>query len=250
VEEIRPAMHVMIDTWLACRKSADLDRLQALHYSDGSQHASVVVNLCQRLVSAVGESSSTLIYAHRGHCAPSKTPLLQNLLAQLSPNLQVQGLRVEDQDMPLDIVLSGIAALCDCDRCVIIKDSAVRLGTSGVLATNTIQYLVLSRSTGSWVIDDIVIPDAQAVLPMPSHSLDRFLADPPPDVDSLWLISRTTRSWTECIHVARVQRSMLPEMREAGAHLAGSVADAKPVLVSATMECGMSHSAWEDLNDA
>jgi hypothetical protein len=122
----------------------------------------------------------------------------------------------------LDLLLAGIGALGTCERCIIIKDNAVRLGTTDVTSVNTIQFLVLSRKRGSWAVENIVIDEEDGFTPTtPSVSLDVFVTDSRRDVDALCLTSRTTRSCPAIIHIVRARRTN--SVRSSGAHLAQTV---------------------------
>ena len=114
----------MIETWSAHRTMVELETLCALEYPGGSPHARETVDLCRRLIGSGPASDVTLLYVHRGHHCQCKTPLLQTLLVNLPPQLQVHGLRVEQEQLPLDTVLFAIGVLERCDRCVIVKDNA------------------------------------------------------------------------------------------------------------------------------
>jgi hypothetical protein len=200
--------HGLMDTWSAHRQGLDRERLQALHYSGASPHSREIVDLCRRLVMSSTNSPVTLIYAHRGHHSQCKTPLLQTLLSQLDAPIQVHGLRTEQDDLPLDVVLFAVAALSQGGRCIIVKDNAIRLGTTEVVPGNTLQYLVLSRSSGPWTITDILINDADRPF-MPratSLSLREFLSDCNQAGDSLSLNAQTTCSTTGSIHLVRTRQ--------------------------------------------
>jgi hypothetical protein len=164
-----------------------------------------MVDLCRRLTRSGTVSNVTLIYVHRGHHCPCKTPLLQTLLAELNPRLHVFGLRVEQERLPLDTVLLGVASLEICDRCVIIKDNAVRLGTADVTSMHTNRYLVLSRSSGPWAIDSIVIEDedpaflARRAMPF----LDDFSTDAHCGTEFLSLATQMTNGHTGIINIAK-----------------------------------------------
>ena len=112
-------------------------------------------------------SNVALVYAHRGHRCQWKTPLLQSLLAKLGPRLQAHGLRVDQAHLPFDLILLAVATLGACDRCLIVKDNAIRLGTTDVVPVNTVQYLVLSRSTGVWAVEGIFITDDVSYFSVP-----------------------------------------------------------------------------------
>jgi hypothetical protein len=74
---------------------------------------------------------------------------------------------------------------------------------------NAVQYLVLSRSTGVWAVEDITITDD--VLPSPSlmavPSLDTFWTDPHRDDDSFSLATPMANAWVGIIHLVRVRQS-------------------------------------------
>jgi hypothetical protein len=206
--EVRSAdalIHGLIDTWSAHQRVLDRERLQVLHYSNGSPHSVEIVDLCRRLVLSSTNSPLTLIYVHRGHHCQCKTPLLQALLSQLASPLQVHGLRAEQNDLPLDAILLAVAALSQHGRCIIVKDNAIRLGTADVMPGSTIQYLVLSRSSGPWTITDILIDDEDCQFSprLPSLSLREFLSDCNHAGDCLSLTARTTCSTTGSIHLVR-----------------------------------------------
>jgi hypothetical protein len=249
VQPVRPGVHAMIDTWLAHQQSVDLERLRVLHYSGGSSHSKETVNLCRRLVMSDPESTVTLIYAHRGHHAPCKTPLLQSLLARLSPHLQVHGMRVERPDIPLDILLAGIGALCSCERCLIIKDNAVRLGTTDVASVNSIQYLVLSRTYGSWAIENIVIHEEDGFAPpTQSISLDSFVSDSRRDVDALCLASQTTRSFLGIVQIVRARRTS--SIGSSGEHLTAALVSTKATTSDATLDWRVADTTQEGVANA
>jgi hypothetical protein len=200
--------HGLMDTWLAHRQVLDGECLQALHYAGASPHSPEIVDLCRRLLMASTNCPVTLIYAHRGHHSQCKTPLLQTLLSQLDAPIQVHGLRTEQDDLPLDAILFGVAALSQGGRCIIVKDNAIRLGTTEVVPGNTLQYLVLSRSSGPWTITDILINDADRPF-MPrttALSLPEFLSDCDHAGDCLSLTAQTTCSTTGSIHLVRTRQ--------------------------------------------
>jgi hypothetical protein len=208
LRSVDAAVHGLIDTWSDHCRVLDRERLQALHYSNGSPHSVEIVDLCRRLVMSSANSPLTLIYVHRGHHCQCKTPLLQTLLAQLALPMQVHGLRAEQDDLPLDAILFAVAALSQGGRCIIVKDNAIRLGTTDVVPDNTIQYLVLSRSEGPWTITDILINDGDCQFSrrIPSLSLREFLSDGSHAGDCLSLIAQTTCSTTGSIHLVRTRQ--------------------------------------------
>ena len=209
VQRVDPTMHDKIDVWSGQQQSDDPAKLQALHYSGRTLHSSETVDLCRRLATAGPASNVALVYAHRGHRCQWKTPLLQSLLAKLGPGLQVHGLRVDQAHLPLDVILLAVATLGGCDRCLIVKDNSIRLGTTDVVPVNTVQYLVLSRSTGVWAVEGIVINDDVPDFPslMAPPSLDTLWTDPYRDADSLSLASTMTNACLGIINLVRVKQS-------------------------------------------
>jgi hypothetical protein len=209
VQRVRAEAHSLIETWSAHRPTVEWDELCALEYPGGSPHARETIELCRRLATPGPGSDVTLVYVHRGHQCPCKTPLLQTLLAALAPCLHVHGLRVEQEQLPLDTVLFAVAALQSCDRCVIVKDNAVRLGTTEVAPLNTIQCLVLSRSSGPWAIDSIVIEDRDpAFLARRGMGfLDTFSTETYRAAEVLSLASRATSGRLGIITIARTGAS-------------------------------------------
>jgi hypothetical protein len=209
VRRIDPTMHGLIDAWPDDQQTDDPGELQALHYSGGTLHSKETVDLCCRLATAGPASNIALIYAHRGHRCQWKTPLLQGLLAKLGPLLQVQGLRVDQAHLPFDLILLAVATLGECDRCIIIKDNAIRLGTTDVVPVNTVQYLVLSTATGVWAVEGIFITDD--VLAFPSQiappSLDSLWTDPHRDAGSLSLASPMANACVGILNLVRVKQS-------------------------------------------
>jgi hypothetical protein len=202
VERVDPAIRSLMDTWCAHRQGGDPARLQALTYPGEALHSPETVNLCRWLATSSPASSVALIYAHRGHQVQCKTPLFQSLLAKLPPGLQVHGLRVEEDHLPLEIVLFAVAALRYRDRCIIIKDNAIRLGTTDVVSVNSTQYLVLSRSPGPWAIDDILLTDDNLALParVPVLPLDAFSTGTR-NARRLSLVSRVTNGRLGIINI-------------------------------------------------
>jgi hypothetical protein len=202
-------MHGRIDAWPGDQLPDDAGALQALRYSGGTLHPKETVDLCHRLTMAAPAANVALVYAHRGHRCQWKTPLLQSLLARLSPRLQVHGLRVDQAHLPLDLLLFAVATLGECDRCIIVKDNAIRLGTTDVVPETTVQYLVLSRSTGIWEVEGISIQDEVPAFPsrMATPSLDTLWTHPPHDADSLSLACPMTNGCFGIIHLVRVRQS-------------------------------------------
>ena len=206
VHQMDPAMRCFIDTWSAYQQIDDLESLQELHYPGGALHSSETVDLCRHFTMSGPESNVTLVYVHRGHHRECKTPLLQVLLARLTPRLRVHGLRVEQGPLPLDIVLFAVAVLRECGRCIIIRDNAIRLGTTRVVSANDTHYLVLSRSKGCWAVDSILLLDEDPGFPsrMATLLLDEFSTDDHRGARSLSLASRTTTNRLGIISIIRV----------------------------------------------
>jgi hypothetical protein len=206
VARLDPTLRNTIDTWSAHRQINDPTRLHTLTYPGRSLHSGGIVDLCRRLAMSRPASKVTFVYAHRGYHCNCKTPLLQSLLAKLPPGLQVHGLRVEQDHLPLDVVLLGAATLGHSDCCFIVKDNAIRLGTTEVVPMNSAQYLVLSRSPGPWAIDDILLMDDNQAFPfqMPAIPLESFVAAPHRHADSLSLVSRMTTGRQGIIKIRRV----------------------------------------------
>lgn len=185
----------MIDAWTAYHPIKDPEQLRTLHYAECRLHSAETVELCRRLVSEQ-PGKVLFLYAHRGHQLQCKTPVLQSLLAKLPNCMQVHGLRVEQDDLPFELVLFGLAALKECDRCIIVKDNAIRLGTREVMSKSQTKYLVLSRSTGSWLIDRISIHDDENDIPSGRtiQSLNTFLTNEMMEGDSISLACRMTKA--------------------------------------------------------
>jgi hypothetical protein len=205
VERVDPAMRSLMDTWSPHRQIGDPARLQALTYPGRSLHSPDTVDLCRNLAMAGSTSRLTLVYVHRSYHGQCKTPLLQSLLAKLPPGLQVHGLRVEQDHLPLEIVLFAVATLRNRDRCIIVKDNAIRLGTTDVVSMNATKYLVLSRSPGSWAIDRIWLMDDDFALPahLPAVALDAFSTHTHCDANCLSLVSRMTTGYPGIINVRK-----------------------------------------------
>jgi hypothetical protein len=207
VRRVDPAMREMVDVWPADQQLGGRERLRGLHYQGWGLHSRETVELCRGVMSRPGAEVS-LVYTHRGHRCQWKTPLLQSLLAMLGPGVRVHGLQVEQKHLPLDLVLFGVATLATCERCIIVKDNAIRVGTEEVVTASATQYLVLSRASGSWVIEEILMdeegPDCPSTLA--ALSLDEFLADGDRGMDSLSLISRTAKGCLGVITLVRVGR--------------------------------------------
>jgi hypothetical protein len=209
VHRVDPTMHDRIDAWPGDQPIDDPGELQALHYSGGMLHSKEMVDLCRRFATAAPASKIALVYAHRGHRCQWKTPLLQSLLAKLGPRLQAHGLRVDHAHLPFDLILVAVATLGDCDRCIILKDNAIRLGTTDVVPVNTVQYLLLSKSIGLWAVEGIVITDDVLAFPsmMAPPSLDTLWTDPHRHTDSLSLASPMTNAGVGILHLVRVRQS-------------------------------------------
>jgi hypothetical protein len=207
VLRVGPAMREMVDVWPAGQQPGDRERLQRLHYKGWGLHSRETVELCRGIMSRPG-SDVSLVYAHRGNHYEWKTPLLQSLLAMLGPRVGMHGLQVEQDHLPLDLVLFGVATLSTCERCIIVKDNAIRVGAEEVVASSTTQYLVLSTGSGSWAIEGIVMdeedPACRATIAV--LSLDEFLADGHHGIDSLSLTSRTANGCLGVIKLVRVGR--------------------------------------------
>jgi hypothetical protein len=216
-QRIDPTMHDRIDAWPGPQPTDDPGELQALDYSGGTLHSKETVDLCRRLLwrglqttPQQGPASKVaLVYAHRGHRCQWKTPLLQSLLAKLGPRLQAHGLRVDHAHLPFDLILFAVATLSDCDRCIVLKDNAIRLGTTDVVPVNTVQYLVLSKSIGLWTVEGIVITDDVLAFPsrMAPSSLNTLWTDPHRHTDSLSLASPMTNAGVGILHLVRVRQS-------------------------------------------
>jgi hypothetical protein len=208
VQLVDPAVQDMVDVWPERPELGDRARLRALHYDGWGLHARETVELCRRILSRPGADVS-LVYTHRGHRCQWKTPLLQSLLARLGPAVQAHGLQVQQDHLPLDVVLLGVATLVRCERCLIVKDNAVRVGDEEAVAVSTMPYLVLSRGRGPWAVQRILMSDSDPALrsPIPALSLDEFLADGDRGMDSLSLTSRTEAGCVGVIKVVRVGRN-------------------------------------------
>jgi hypothetical protein len=217
VQRVDPTMHDRIDAWPGPQPTDAPGEFQALHYSGGTLHSKETEDLCRRLLwcglqtpPQQGPASKVaLVYAHRGDRCQWKTPLLQSLLAKLGPLLQVHGLRVDQALLPFDVILLAVATLSACDRCIIIKDNAIRLGTTDVVPVNTVQYLLLSRSTAVWAVESIVITDDVLAFPssMAFPSLDTLWTDRPRNADSLPLASPMLNGGVGILHLVRVRQS-------------------------------------------
>jgi hypothetical protein len=194
VRSFDPEMHSVIEALYPSPTTDIQGHVRELHYSGGAQHSREVVNLCRRLLGGP-EPDVTLIYVHRGHQRQFKTPLLQLLLPSLAPGIRVHGLRVEQAKIPLDVVLFGMASLGERDRCLIIKDNAIRFGKEDVLAEVEIPYLVLSRATGPWAIENVRLLDEDSVFDASMLDfLDDFSTEHYHCGESLSLASRTTNN--------------------------------------------------------
>jgi hypothetical protein len=204
VHRVGPAMREMVDVWPLGQQLGDRERLRALHYEGWGLHSRETVELCRGVMSRPG--FVCLIYTHRRHRCQWKTPLLQSLLAMLGPAVRAHGVQVEQDYLPLDLVLFGVATLASCERCLIGKDNAIRVGAEEVVAASTTQYLVLSRESGPRAIEEIVTDEKN---PAPSSTiaaltLEEFLADGDRGTDSLSLISRTANG---CLGVMKLVRN-------------------------------------------
>jgi hypothetical protein len=207
VYRVDAAMREMVDPWPAGQQLGGEVELRRLHYEGWGLHPRETVELCRGVMSRPGAEVS-LVYAHRGHRCQWKTPLLQSLLAMLGPGVRVHGLQVEQDHLPLDLVLLGVATLAGCERCMIVKDNAIRVGAAEVVAASTTQYLVLSRESGSWAIERIVMAEEGPAYPspLPELSLDEFLANEERGLDSLSLTSRTAAGCLGVMELVRVGR--------------------------------------------
>ena len=203
VQRVEPAMREMVDVWPGGEQLGVGESLRRLQYEGCGLHSRETVELCGGVMSRTG-SDVSLVYTHRGHRYQWKTPLLQSLLAMLGAGVRVHGLQAEQEHLPLDLVLFGVATLARCEGCIIVKDNAIRVGEE-VGAASTTQYLVLSRRTGSWAIERIVMDEEDPACPskMAALSLDEFLADGDRGMASLSLTSRTA---TGCLGVMRLVR--------------------------------------------
>jgi hypothetical protein len=207
VNRVDPAMREMVDVLPAGQQLGDRERLQRLHYKGWGLHSRETVELCRGIMSKPGPEVS-LVYTHRGNPYQWKTPLLQSLLAMLGPQVRAHGLQVEQDHLPLDLVLFGVATLATCERCIIVKDNAIRVGAEEVVAASATQYLVLARGSGSWAIEGIVMDEEVPPCPctIVALSLDEFLADGDHGMDSLSLTSRTATGCLGVIKLVRVGR--------------------------------------------
>lgn len=206
VELVDPAIRGMTDAWSAYCRIGSGEKPHVLTYPGRSLHPPETVALCRQLAMSGQASRTTLVYVHRGHQGQSKTPLLQSLLAKLPPGLEVHGLRVEKDHLPLDVLLFAAATLKYSDRCIIVKDNAIRLGTTDVVSVSSTQLLVLCRSLGSWAIDEILVIDDDntgSASYSPMYPLHVFLTDPHCEANSLRLVSRMT---TGCLGIIRIRR--------------------------------------------
>jgi hypothetical protein len=208
VEWVEPATRRSIDEWPDREPTIEPAPLHVLRYPGGGLHSPDTVALCRRLAASDPGGDVTLIYAHRSSRYQQRTPLLQSLLAALRGRLRVHGIRVEHGSLPLDPVLLAIAALRECHRCLVIKDNAIRVDGSVLRPVTSIQYLVLSRATGSWKIDGIVFTDAAASLTRATDpdSLDAFLLGSSRDAESLSLSSPLTHGGVGLVNISRVSR--------------------------------------------
>jgi hypothetical protein len=191
--------------WPAGQRLRDRERLCSLHYGAWDLHSKETVELGRSVMSR-SRSDVSLVYTHRGHRCQWQTPLLQSLLAILGPGLRAHGLQVEQDHLPLDVVLFGVATLATHECCLIVKDNAIRVGLEEVVAASTTQFLALSRRTGAWAIERIVLhEDTPADRSMNAPlSLDEFLADGERGTESLSLTGRTVSG---CVGVIDVVRS-------------------------------------------
>jgi hypothetical protein len=192
VRRVDPAAWERAGVWPAGQRLEDRERLRSLHYDPWHLHSKETVELARRLMSRSG-SDLSLVYAHRGHRRQWRTPLLQSLLALLDPGVRAHGLQVEQEDLPWDLVLFGIATLASHECCLIVKDNAIRVGAEEVVAASTTQFLTLSKRTGAWAVQRIVLDDDNSADPSMSAalSLDDFLADAERETKSLSLTGRT-----------------------------------------------------------
>jgi hypothetical protein len=205
VHRVDPARRKMVDVWPGDQQLAAQETLRVLHYEGWGLHSREAVVLSRGVMSRPGCDVS-LVYTHRGHRCQWKTPLLQSLLAMLKPGVRAYGLQAEQDNLPLDLVLFGVGTLARCERCLILKDNAIRVGGEEAVAASTTQYLVLSRGSGSWTIEGIVmdeeVPACQSTIA--ALSLDEFLADGDRGMGSLSLTSRTANG---CLGVMKLVRN-------------------------------------------
>jgi hypothetical protein len=204
VQPVSPAMVKRLNIWPADQDLEHQVRLQWLHHGRWELHSRETVELCQAIMSRAN-SKVSLVYAHRSHRCEWKTPLLQSLLAQLGPGVQAHGLQVDQDYLPLDLVLFGVASIADFQCCMILKDNTIRVGAEEVVEVSTLQYLVLSRGCGSWTIDGIVIDDEELASSSTTAalSLDGFLAAGERGMDSVALTGRMANG---CLGVLRLVR--------------------------------------------
>jgi hypothetical protein len=207
VYRVGPAMREMVDVWPTGPPLGNRENLQRLHYKGCGLHFRETVELCRGIMSRPG-SDVSLVYTHRGSHYQWKTPLLQSLLAMLGPRVVAHGLQVEQDHLPLDLVLFGVATLARCELCIIVKDNAIRVGAEEVMPESTTQYLVLSTGSGSWAIEGIVLDEEDPACPstIAVLSLDEFLADGDHGMDSLSLTNRTATGCLGVIKLVRVGR--------------------------------------------
>lgn len=224
VHLVDPAMREMVDVWPADQQLEDREGLQRLHYKGWGLHSRETIALCRDIMSRSG-SDVSLVYTHRGNRFQWRTPLLQSLLAMLGPRVGVHGLQVDQDRLPLDLVLFGVATLAKYECCMIVKDNAIRVGAEEVVATSTTQYLVLSRESGSWAIEGIALDEEKPAYPspIPELSLDEFLANGERGLDSLSLTSRTAAGCLGVMELVRVGRKKGVESAAGESGLAGRI---------------------------
>lgn len=207
VDRVDPAMRGRVAAWPASQQLGDQETLRWLHYEDCGLHSREAVELCRGSISRPG-SNMSLVYTHRGHRYEWQTPLLQSLLATLEPGVRAYGFQADQDHFPFDLVLFGVATLASCERCIIVKDNAIRVGTEEVVASSTMQYLVLSRESGSWEIERIVMGEEDPACQSTNAalSLDDFLADEDCRMDSLFLTGRTATGCRGVMKLGRIGR--------------------------------------------
>ena len=216
VYRLEQASRERVEVWPPGKQFGDRDSLRLLHYEGRGLHSRETVALCRRVLARTGTALS-LVYAHRGYRYEWKTPLLQSLLAMLGPGVHAHGLRVEQDDLPLDLVLLAIGTLDRCERCLIVQDNTPRVGAEEVVAASTMPYLALSTQPGRWAIEAIVVGDdiGDRSSPVPTLTLDQFLTSGNAGTGSLSLTTRTAAGCLSLLRLARPGRRAVALQSEA-----------------------------------